>query len=112
VWADPTLDSTAYRMVISWYLLQPSFTPPPQFHYRIVLRSKPNGITGGPDVGTAWNLSVTPNRGVELPVYRSTDGLTGYKFDFIATYVPEPSSLLAIFTGIGAYAGFVRRRRR
>jgi hypothetical protein len=26
--------------------------------------------------------------------------------------IPESSSLLALFTGIGAYAGFVRRRRR
>ena len=68
----------------------------------------PSGITGGPEVGTIWT---TENR-VHLPFYSTSNGLTGYQFEFTLTAVPEPSSLLALVGGIAGLGGFALRRKR
>lgn len=72
------------------------------------LVQKPDGITGGPAVGTVWN---EPMGELMLPWYGTSDGLTGYQFSFSLTLVPEPSSLLALSGGI-AFSGLSLRRRR
>ena len=67
----------------------------------------PQGISGGPTVGTVWT---TPPF-IDLPFYATSDGLTGYGFKFTLTMVPEPSSVLALFCGMGGLVGVILRRR-
>jgi hypothetical protein len=110
VWADPTLGPTASRMVLSWMWLYPGEEPLTDYRYQLVLISKPDEVVGGPEAGAIYDLSVGYG-GVQLPVYRSSNGLTGYKFEFSATVIPEPSSLLALGAGLAAMP-WMRRRRR
>lgn len=78
------------------------------FQFRLMLKSKPSSITGGPDVGTAWDLDM-PGFEIEFPTYRTDNGLTGYEFEFSATAVPEASSFLALSIGL---VGLILRRKR
>ena len=45
-----------------------------------------------------------------LPAYKTDDPWTGYQFEIQIDRVPEPFSLLALATGLGALG--LRRRRR
>ncbi len=76
---------------------------------RLELVQKPTGITGGPAVRTVWT---TPPTSFALPLYTTTDGLTGYVFKFTLTAVPEPSSVLALVGGIAGLGGFALKRKR
>jgi hypothetical protein len=102
VWADPTLPTNATFMRFSWLLTR---TPPDWLRFNVTLKSKPADISGGPSSGTVWNLSVQPDGGVQLPVFRTSNGLEGYVFDFTVTVVPEPSSLAALTLGAMTLAG-------
>ncbi len=55
-------------------------------HARLELVQKPAGITEGPALGTVW----TTPPAFALPLYTTTDGLTGYGFKFTLSMVPEP----------------------
>jgi len=70
----------------------------------------PQGIVGGPEVGTVWTTA--GDHWVQLPYYSTSDGLTGYAFKLTLTAVPEPSSILALAGGIAGLGGFVLRRRK
>lgn len=110
-WADPAFAPEADTISLRWYRLIPRFERPSGLDVRLVLVSKPEGITGGPQNGTAWDLSVSPNAGISLPAYRSADGRTGNVFELRATVIPEPSSLLALAASVTTLAGVVQRRR-
>ena len=81
------------------------------FFFDFKLISKPESVSGGPDIGTIWNLD-SPISEVELllPTYRTDDRLSGYQFEFSATPIPEPSSLLALGGGLMGLAGLLRKR--
>ena len=82
------------------------------FQFQLRLLSKPESVSGGPDVGTVWNLdSPTPDLQVSFPTYRTDNGLAGYHFELSATAAPEPSSLAVLAGGLLSCAfGFMRRR--
>ena len=80
----------------------------PFIYGRLELIQKPAGITGGPALGTVWT---TPPSNFTLPIYNTTDGLTGYGFKFTLTAVPEPSSLTSLGLGLFPIVWRLRRRR-
>jgi len=106
VWAVP-LWPWNIRFAWSHY-----FTFPDEFYFTLTLKSKPAGIIGGPIAGTVWDLSAQPNAGIQLPIFRTANGLEGYVFDFTATVIPEPSSLAALLAGLGGLGALGWRRRR
>ena len=107
VWAAPSLPSDASFVGIDFgYNIG---TLPTDISFTLALRAKPVGVTGGPATGTVWDLSRQPY-GVNLPVYRTSNGLDGYVFDFTATAIPEPSSLLALLAGVTGIGGVAWRR--
>lgn len=105
VWAAPGATATSIPLE---YLFNGS--PQDELHFTLTLKYKPEGIIGGPSVGTVWDLSAQPEVYVSLPVFRTANGLEGYVFDFTATVVPEPASLAALCAGLIPLA--FRRRRR
>ncbi len=84
-----------------------SYSLSPGLTYKLSLVSLPVGIiyTGprewGADHGT-----------ITLPFYAAEDGTTGYKFLATITAVPEPSSLLALFSGLAGVGFAVRWKRK
>jgi hypothetical protein len=108
-WADPSLPSDLTYISFTWLCAR---TAPAWLSVTLRLAAKPAGVTGGPAVGTMWNLSAQSDAGVQLPVFRTSDGREGYVFDFTATVIPEPSSLLAILASLGGFGMLLRRRIR
>lgn len=90
--------------------------PAPAFNkmlYTLTYVRAAQGITGGNiPVGASVLLNEHTQGTWSFPVYKTTDGRTGYMFEFTATVIPEPSSLLALVGGIAGLGGFVLRRRR
>jgi hypothetical protein len=108
VWAHTDfLDPTMY------FSLQGDITYPPsdELAYYLELLEVPAEVTGAPPVGTVWDIPWTGLFSLELPTFRTTDGLEGYRFSFtIDASVPEPSSVLLL--GVGAVALLPWPRRR
>ena len=82
--------------------------PPRERKYSVRLTAVPEGLSGQPPVGSAWAL---PGDGslftLELPTWSTSDGLTGYQFEFTMTAVlPEPA------TGPACALALLLRRRR
>jgi len=98
---------SSWNIYFTWYNYSPL---PGEFHFTLTLKSKPAGIIGGPIAGTVWDLSAQPNAGIQLPIFRTANGLEGYVFDFTATVIPEPSSLAALLAGLGGFGAMIRRR--
>ncbi len=81
----------------------------PFMSYKLSLLTIPTGINyTGP---REWGINDTV---IALPYYTTNDGTTGYKFqmEFTAPAVPEPSSLLALFSGLAGLGFAVRRKRK
>jgi hypothetical protein len=113
LWADPVLSGGANTIGIRWmYIQPPDFVPPSGLRFAVTLKAKPIGITGGPALATVYDLSAHNPSSVYLPIYRTTNGLDGYVFDFTATVVPEPSALAALGFGLLPLGGSALRRRR
>jgi len=107
VWADPALPWTASSMTFSWANYHPL---PAGMSFTLTLLSKPAGITGGPGVGSKYDLASQYAGTVSLPLFRTADGRSGYVFVFTATVIPEPPCLAALFTGLAGFGGVMRRR--
>ncbi|MGB9620619.1 MAG: PEP-CTERM sorting domain-containing protein [Armatimonadota bacterium] len=90
-----------------WFWYDPA-NRDPSVLARMELVRKPTGILDGPAVGTVW----TAPPSLILPYYGTTDGLTGYKFKFTLTMIPEPSSMLALSGGVGGLGAIVLKRRK
>lgn len=78
---------------------------PSSLNYKLSLISAPDGYTGQ----TEWGITDTI---ITLPFYSTDDGTTGYRFRAEFTAVPEPSSILALVSGLGGVVGLALRRRR
>ena len=79
----------------------------PNLTARLRLEYVPESISyNGP---WQWNLPLTSS--IAFPYYRTSDGLTGYRFSISVTLIPEPSGLLTLAGGCLGAAGLVRRRR-
>lgn len=114
VWATPDVPITYNTIDIGCSSVMPNpIYWPEDLNFNLTLKAKPQGITGGPDVGTTWELLPHPHGvGIQLPMYRTDNGLTGYQFELTATAVPEPSSIIALLCGIGGLTAFRIRRRK
>jgi len=80
------------------------------FQFQLKLVSKPESVSGGPEVGTTWDFDI-PAFEVEFPTYRTDNGLTGYHFELTATAVPEPSAFAVLACGLFGILTQTRKRR-
>ncbi len=107
VWGDPTLPESSPDIQVRFT----SFSvEDPAIDLRLTLVGRPEGVTGGPVLGTVYTWPWGYYLDITLPVIRTTNGLEGYVFDLTATVVPEPSSLLALSAGLAGVVGALRRR--
>jgi len=112
LWANQSYVPNSIHLAYYWFtgLGQQNL---PDWVFRLdLLHSPPETGYNGP---TSWIIpgsagKTTPAPIVELPAYRTGDGLTGYEFEFRASAVPEPASLssLAAFSALA----FAFRRRK
>jgi len=110
VWTDP---SCAWDLTeLMWgYSSGTHFPAFDRMTYTLTYVRSADGITVGPAVGTSVLLNQQRQGTWSLPVYRTTDGRTGYVFTLTATVIPEPSSLLALAGGLIGLGSMLRRRR-
>jgi len=111
LWATPGVPDTYDTISVSCLMIMPPFMPS-EYDYTLTLAAKPSATSGGPAIGTTWRLSLPSGVSVELPIYRTDNGLTGYQFELTATAVPEPSSILALLSGLVGIGGVAILRRK
>ena len=108
VWAEPVYEPA----LMPFSLLSDSLYPPPENRrYRLELLHVPADVIGAPPGGTVWDLPLGELFTIELPTYRTTDGLDGYRFSFtISEVIPEPATLQMLVVGVLSLLS--RRRSR
>ncbi len=93
MWATPTYPSL-YNVMSVTFAASTSVVPPSDRAYLLELTHVPDGISGADPIGTVWELPVRSGLTLDLPTYRTTDGLTGYRFKFTITEAePGPGDL-------------------
>jgi len=103
-WAIP--GTTPADRLLHW-VISTGYPLPADMETRLEYIQKPQGVVGGPAVGTVW----TTPPSITLPFYATSDGLTGHAFMFTLTMIPEPSPLLAFSTGVAGLGGFMLSRK-
>jgi len=103
VWGDLTYTGEVLPFSME---ADPAYPPPADRRYLLELLARPDGVEGGPPVGTVWELSLERLLTLYLPLYVTNNGLTGYQFAFTMTAVPEPATMAAL-----ALATLFLRRR-
>jgi hypothetical protein len=78
LWADPN----AYTLPTMSLSIEPATDakPPTDRVYSLELLHVPPGVTGAPPVGTVWEFPGTFLFTVEVPTFKTNDGLEGYQF--------------------------------
>ena len=65
--------------------------PPLDRRYLLELLAVPEGVPEAPPVGTVWELPLQGTFSLEMPTYRTANGLEGYRFAFTMTAaIPGP----------------------
>ncbi len=98
VWAAPTYTGDLMYFSMAADTL---FEPPSDRRYLLELLGIPEGMVGAPPVGTVWELPLGGTTfTLELPTYRTIDGLESYRFAFtITAVIPEPNSAALLLVG-------------
>ena len=101
LWAEPdAADPSIQFQQMAWFA-QGGVT------YTLSLVSIPDGVNyPGP---REWGPGTSQ---IALPFYGTNDGRTGYKFRAEFTAIPEPSSLLALASGLAGRGGVVVKRKK
>jgi len=92
------------------------YNPAPDVKYTLTYVRAPLGTINGQGVcsvavGTSIDVQQASGIRWDFPAYATADGRTGYEFQFTATLVPEPSSLLPLLAGLGGLGAMLRRKR-
>ena len=111
VWATPNVSDIYTTIYASCFMIMPEYMPD-NYSFTLKLVAKPDSVLDGQSLGQYWNLSDPRGVSLELPIYRTDNGLTGYKFEFSATVIPEPSSLLALLSGLAGIGSMAWRMKR
>ncbi len=106
VWAGSSYAEDSMYLSIIDDLVHP---PPAERNYSLKLLQVPDGMEGAPPVGTVWNIPLGPGSTLELPTYRTTNGLESYRFAFTMSEVPEPATMSLVALGAGAMLCWRRR---
>jgi MYXO-CTERM domain-containing protein len=86
----------------------PYYPPPGDRTYNLRLLAVPDGIVGAPPAGTTWEVPPQGPFNIELPTFRTKNGLQGYRFSFmIGPATPEPGALVLL--ALGAILSWARR---
>ena len=105
VWAKPSYeDDTMFLSLNNYY-------SPADRDYLLELLTVPDGVVGAPAVGTVWDLPLDTLFTLELPTFKTDDGLEGYEFSFTITDVPEPATVGLLAGGVVPLLLHRRRRR-
>lgn len=107
VWADPSYKGDTMFLTLN---PDPDSPPPIDRTYNLELLQVPDGLVDAPPVGSVWDIPTGSPITLEIPTYRTKNGLDGYRFAFTMNAVPEPTTISLL--AIGAMTLLCSRKRR